>query len=87
MGYHKNKITAGVLGEFSKIQEEFEELSDAFEQDDKILQICELTDLIGAIECYISKFNLTINDLKSFSDKTKSSFEEGTRNENNKNKR
>lgn len=79
MAYHKNKITKGVLGEFSKIQEEFEELNDAFEQDDKILMFCELSDLLGAIEFYIKKYNLTIHDLKNFSDKTKSSFIEGTR--------
>jgi len=31
MGYHKRKITKGVLGEYSKIQEEMEELKDAVE--------------------------------------------------------
>lgn len=29
MGYHKLEITKGVLGQFSKITEEYEELSDA----------------------------------------------------------
>lgn len=80
MGYHINKITKGVLGEFSKIKEEFEELTDAFEQGDKVLQICELTDLLGAIESYSLKhFNLSIADLKQFSDKTKQAFTDGTR--------
>lgn len=80
MGYHNREIEKGVLGEFSKIKEEFEELEDAFEQSDKILQLCELTDLVGAIELYVeNKFNLTLEDLKKFSDKTKSAFKENKR--------
>lgn len=79
MGYHKNKIDKGVLGEFSKIKEEFQELEDAFQQDSKVLIICELTDLIGSIEAYASTFSLTLDDLISFSNKTKESFKEGKR--------
>jgi hypothetical protein len=80
MGYHKKEIQKGVLGEFTKIKEEFDELSDAFEQEDKILQLCELTDLIGAIESYVeNKFNLTLEDLVIFSNKTKSAFKEKKR--------
>lgn len=80
MGYHIEKIEKGEIGKFSKIKEEFEELEDAFNQGDKILQICELTDLIGAIEFYIkNNFNLTIEDLKKFSDKTISAFKENKR--------
>ncbi len=79
MGYHKNKIDKGIIGEFSKITEEYQELQDAVEQNNKVLIICELTDLIGAIEEYSKKFNLTIDDLKSFSDLTKSAFKEGKR--------
>lgn len=80
MGYHKKEIRKGILGEFSKIQEEFEELTDAVEQKDKVLQICELTDLIGAIEIFSEmKFGLSLDDLKKFSDKTKSAFKEKKR--------
>ena len=80
MGYHKKKIHKGVIGEFSKINEEFEELSDAFQQQCKGLIICELADLIGAIEEYVQKeYKLTIDDLKQFSDLTKSAFREGIR--------
>lgn len=80
MGYHKKNIEKGNIGEFSKIKEEFEELQDAFEQNDKILQICELTDLIGAIEFFaINNFNLTLNDLIIFSNKTKEAFIENKR--------
>ena len=80
MGYHKKEITKGIIGEFSKIQEEIDELTDAIEQDDKIMQICELSDLIGAIESFsINKFNLTLEDLVKFSNKTKEAFREGKR--------
>lgn len=79
MGYHKCKIEKGTIGEFSKIKEEFEELTDAEEQKCKGLIICELSDLIGAIEEYAKKYNLTLDDLKQFSDLTKSAFKEGKR--------
>lgn len=80
MGYHKKEIQKGVLGEFSKIKEEFDELTDALEQEDKILQLCELTDLVGSIESYVeNKFNLTLEDLVKFSNKTKSAFKEKKR--------
>lgn len=80
MSYHKKEIKKGILGQFSKIEEEFEELKDAFEQNDDVLQICELTDLIGAIEEYSLKWGLTIQQLLQFSNKTKSAFKEGKRN-------
>lgn len=80
MGYHKREILKGTIGEFSKIKEEIEELFDAEDQKNSILILCELSDLIGAIEMYTSsKFNLKLEDLKSFSDLTKSAFLEGKR--------
>lgn len=79
MGYHKKEIPKGVIGEFSKIEEEFLEAKDAFEQGDTILLICELTDLIGAIEEKAKRHNLTLQDLIDFSNKTKSAFKDGTR--------
>lgn len=79
MAYHKNKIEKGEFGEFSKIKEEFQELEDAVDQDCKVLIICELTDLVGSIEAYAKKYNLTIIDLIKFSNKTKQAFEEDKR--------
>lgn len=71
MNYHKNVIPKGKLGEFSKIREEYKELKDAFEQNDPILQLCELTDLIGAIEHYaMAKYNISLNELIAFNEKT-----------------
>lgn len=80
MAYHKREIKKGVIGEFSKIVEEVEELLDAHDQNNNVLMIVELTDLIGAIELFtLNKFNLSIQDLKDFSDLTKSAFIEGKR--------
>lgn len=80
MGYHKRKIEKGVLGDFSKIKEEFNELEDAFEQSIPPLIICELCDLVGAIEEYsMSKYNITLDELIKMKDLTKSAFKEGKR--------
>lgn len=80
MGYHTKEIEKGVLGEFSKIKEEFEELRDAESQKCKVLAICELTDLVGAIEAYSQEqFNLELKDLIQFSNMTKSAFKENKR--------
>lgn len=80
MGYHRNVITKGVLGEFSKIQEEFDELVDAHEQNAKILELCELSDLYGAIDAYVkAKFNLTVIDVAQMSRLTESAFKDGHR--------
>ncbi len=79
MGYHTKEIEKGVLGEFSKIREEYEELEDAILQGDSILTLCELSDMIGAIEEYLRRWNMDLHTLKSFSDKTKSAFKENKR--------
>lgn len=79
-GYHLTKIEKGVLGEFSKIKEEFDELSDAHLQQNKVLEICELCDLLGAIKHYASeKFNLSLEDLIQFMQSTERAFENGGR--------
>jgi hypothetical protein len=53
MGYHKVEIKRGVLGEISKIQEELDELQDAEGQHVRLLMLCELADLVGAIDHYL----------------------------------
>lgn len=81
MAYHKREIKKGEIGEFSKVQEEFIELLDAYEQEDKVMQICELTDLVGAIQLFSEKqFNLTLEDLIKYSNKTQESFKEQKKN-------
>lgn len=62
MGYHNREIQKGVFGEFSKIYEEYEELLDALQQRCKILVLVEISDLLGAINGYLEKFNLSINN-------------------------
>ena len=80
MGYHVADIPRGKYGEFSKIVEEFEELKDANDQEDKILELCEMSDLLGAMDGYLRfKYNMDIQDLYKFMNKTKTSFEEGKR--------
>lgn len=80
MGYHKIKIPKGKLGEFSKITEEYMELFDAHEQDVHILELCELCDLIGAIELYSKeKFNISLEDLIKMKNLTSDAFNDGSR--------
>lgn len=79
-GYHTRPIPKGEVGEFSKIREEYEELSDAVFQNDKILTVCELSDLVGAIEAYAQSLGFELSDLIKFSNKTKASFKSGKRN-------
>jgi hypothetical protein len=80
MGYHKTKISQGEYGKFSKVVEEFEELQDAKNQNCKILELVELSDLYGAIEAYVkNKYNMNMSDIKQMSDLTKQSFKDGDR--------
>jgi len=80
MGYHINKIQKGIFGEFSKIQEEWDELTDARNQGGKILELCELSDLYGAIEGYIkNRYQISMDDLKQMSEMTQSAFLDGSR--------
>lgn len=80
MGYHKREIPRGTYGEFSKIVEEWVELQDAHEQGAPILELCELADLLGAIDGYVAKhFNLRLKDVAQMTQMTKEAFEEGQR--------
>jgi len=79
MGYHKDIIPKGKLGEFSKVEEEFLELKDAFKQNHKILMLCEMADLVGSIEALANKMNMSLDDIIQMKNSTKESFEEGKR--------
>ncbi len=81
MGYHIKKIKKGTLGEISKIREELEELEDAMIQQNKILMLCELSDIVGAIKHFLNnKFpEFSFEDLMTMSDATESAFKDGTR--------
>lgn len=60
-GYHLKHIQKGILGEFSKVEEEFEEFEDALEQNNPIMVIVELVDMYGAIQKYREKYQLESN--------------------------
>jgi hypothetical protein len=81
-GYHLKFIPKGVLGESSKILEEFKEFEDALEQDNTLMALLELSDIIGAIEAYASKYNLTLDELIEMKNATKRAFESGKRKSN-----
>lgn len=79
-GYHTKEIKKGELGQFSKIEEEFEELKDAYEQDDPIMMLCECSDLIGAIKHFVNNLaNVSLEDLIKFNEKTENAFKLGKR--------
>jgi phosphoribosyl-ATP pyrophosphohydrolase len=80
MSYHLKKIEKGKLGELSKIQEEWEEFQDGVVQESPILILCELADLIGAIEAYtLNKYNITLDQVIKMKKATKKAFELGSR--------
>lgn len=83
--YHVKDFPKGELGEISKIQEELDELKDSKEQGSKIMEMVELCDLYGAIECYLQKYHpsTTMDDLKTFSFITKRSYENDKKDPNN----
>jgi hypothetical protein len=70
-GYHIREIKKGIVGEFSKISEEFLEFEDAVEQASVVMALVELSDLIGAIEAFFAKkqkqnfFNELIDKVKN----------------------
>ena len=80
-GYHLSSIKKGVLGEFSKIEEEFLEFKDAIEQEASIMQLCELSDMIGAISEWLERNHpsISISDLIKMSVLTKRAFVSGRR--------
>lgn len=51
-GYHLKTISKGILGQFSKVQEEFEEFIDSYEQQCVIMALVELSDMLGALKYY-----------------------------------
>ena len=81
MGYHKNVIPKGVLGEVSKILEEVLELQDAEDQGVRVMALCEASDIVLAVRCYLEKHHpgFTLDDMIKMADRTRSAFEDGTR--------
>ena len=81
MSYHLQLIPTGTYGEISKIEEELLELKDAQAQGVKIMELNELSDLIGAIEGYLEKHHsgFSVDDLIAMQKTTRRAFESGHR--------
>lgn len=78
-GYHLRHIPKGILGEVSKIREELEELEDATIQRVKVLQLVELSDLVGACAHYAETLGVSMDDLLAMSKVTRRAFANGAR--------
>lgn len=78
-GYHDNLIPKAQVGTFLKIVEEFEEAKDAHLNNNLIMELVELSDLYGAIECYLEKQGITMEMLATMSNTTKRAFLNGRR--------
>jgi hypothetical protein len=81
IGYHSTEIPKGELGEISKIDEEFLEFKDAVLQDAKVMQLCELADMLGAIEAFLEQHHPSfgLNDLVKMASLTRRAFVSGKR--------
>jgi len=80
MAYHKTYIEKGTLGNFSKIREEFEEFQDAYTQGSPVMELVELSDLLGAIEAYsLNHYDIELEDLMKMTRSTQSAFRDGSR--------
>ena len=78
--YHTVAIPRGTFGELSKIYEEVEEMKDAERQDNPILMLCELADLLGAVDGYVKKHhNMTVEDVLKMTKLNAKAFESGYR--------
>ncbi len=82
MGYHHDlSIPKSELGSITKIFEELHELQDAALNKQKLLILCELADLIGAIKGYLAKGQpeIKLRDLNDMSRLTERAFKVGSR--------
>lgn len=80
-GYHTRAIPKGVLGELSKIREELDEAEDAQGQGAKLLELCELADIYGALREVLQRRypGWKMRDLKQMANATRRSFRRGER--------
>lgn len=80
-GYHKRKIAKGEVGEVSKIIEEAYEALDACEQGNKIMELCELSDIYLSIKNRLAKAHvgITMDDIRIMAEATERAFKRGDR--------
>lgn len=81
LGYHVKDIPEGLYGYASKILEEAHELDDAVNQGCKVMQLVELSDIIGAIQAFLENHHpgTTMDDLIAMAKITRRAFESGER--------
>lgn len=81
VGYHKRKIEKREFGTAGKIMEEVEEFLDAKEQGIRLMELQELSDILGAVEGYLEKNHegYTLDDLLKMAKVTRRAFESGRR--------
>jgi hypothetical protein len=80
-GYHKNAIQKGTVGQVSKILEECYEAQDAEEQGNKIMELCELSDIYLAIKkrLEVAYPEMTMDDIRIMAEATERAFKGGYR--------
>lgn len=78
-GYHLENIQKGVLGTPSKITEEYLEFMDAVKQNNPLMQLIELSDMLGAIDAFAKQYNMSVQSLLVMTEATKRAFESGAR--------
>jgi len=80
-GYHLREIERGEFGEASKIGEEYAEFLDAKEQGIRLMELMELSDLVGSINGYLQKYfpGFSIEDLIKMNIATQRAFVNGHR--------
>jgi hypothetical protein len=79
---HKAKIAKREFGSIGKIEEEFLELMDAWEQNNRIMTLIELSDLVGAIQGFLENqfaYTVNLNDVLKMKEATRSAFLSGER--------
>lgn len=80
-GYHVTPIEKGELGELSKVREELDEALDAEMQGIKVMVLVELSDMIGAVECYLKRHHpaTSLDDLLKMKDASHRAWQNGKR--------
>jgi hypothetical protein len=80
-GYHSTEIPKGTVGQSSKILEEVLELLDAEKQNNRIMALCELSDIYGAMQQYLNANykELSMAEVARMSSATTGAFKNGKR--------
>lgn len=78
-GYHLVEIKKGILGTPSKISEEYFEFMDAVSQGNPLMQLIELSDMLGAIDAFAKNYGMTVETLLLMTKATQRAFESGAR--------